>query len=517
MIVKHKIMRVNNEEVLIVFLDRNLEEFADELGESPEEREHSLKSMISEYIKKKKLNFTGSIVKIVVGSLLVATLTLGAQKTLNAEAKVTDENMVHVVKAGESLWTISQKTGIPINDLKTINNITSDIIHPGQELLLKPNTEIGTYIVQSGDSLWKIADKYSMSVNDLKELNNIGDTIYPGQKLKVLQAKTNKYTVKSGDSLYKIANQYNTTIDAIKKLNNLTSDIIHPGDVLLIPTTTQTTPTTPANPKPETTARTVTIKRSNGSLQTLDLEEYVVGVVSAELGAGFHEEAYKAQAVAARTYAAKMIELGQTLTDTDSHQVYRDKTQIKNSWGERDFNKYYPIIQKAVNDTRGEVITYNGKYIEAYFFSTSNGKTEEPKYVWGGTVPYLKSVDSHWDTRSPYYYKASTFTYSEFANRLGISPNSLYATVTSRTANGSVNTINIGGRVFTGTYVKSRLGLRSTDFTISFSNGKVTIEQRGWGHGVGLSQYGAHFMAQEGYTYDQIIRHYYQGVKIEKM
>lgn len=515
MIVKHKIMRVNNEEVLIVYLDRNLEEFADELGENPEEREKSLKSMVSEYVAKKKLNFKGNLVKIVVGSLLVATLTLGAQKALTAEAKVTDENIVHVVKSGESLWSIAQKTGLSIEDLKAINNITGDIIHPGQELLLTPSAEIGIYTVQPGDSLWKIADKYSMSINDIQKLNNIGETIYPGQKLKVIQAKTNKYTVKSGDSLYNIAKKYNTTVSAIKNLNKLTSDVIHPGDVLLIPTST--TSTTPTPPKTEVASKTITIKRSNGSLQTLDLEEYVVGVVSAELGAGFHVEAYKAQAVAARTYAAQIMSQGKILTDTDSHQVYRDKNQIKTSWGERDFNKYYPIIQKAVNDTKGEVITYNGKYIEAFFFSTSNGRTEEPQYVWGGTVPYLKSVDSHWDTRSPYYYKVSTFTYSEFANRLGISTNSLFATVTSRTANGSVNTINIGGRTFTGTYVKSKLGLRSTDFTISFSNGKVTIEQRGWGHSVGLSQYGAHFMAQEGYSYTDIIHHYYQGVKIERI
>ena len=194
-----------------------------------------------------------------------------------------------------------------------------------------------------------------------------------------------------------------------------------------------------------------------------------------------------------------------------------DSTEIRNSWGENDYNKYYPLVQKAVKETEGEVITHEGDYIEALFFSTSNGRTEMPEYVWGGKLDYLQSVDSHWDNRSPYYYRVSTFTYSEFTSRLGVASTNLYANVTSRTANGSVNTINISGRVFSGNYMKSRLGLRSTDFTIKFINGKVEIEQRGWGHAVGLSQYGAYFMGEEGFTYRQIINHYYQGVDIIKI
>lgn len=563
MIVRHKIIQENGEDVLVVYLDSNMEEFAQELGDTPKERERNLLEKVHDYIKEKKVNFTGKVVKVIVGALVVATLGIGVGQNIKAEAQPSVDKQVYVVEPGDNLWTIARNVGMSVEEIKDLNNLRSDIIHPGQTLFLQKNAEIGTYNVQVGDNLWTIAKKYGMSVSELKEINNItSDLIHPGDKLKVVQAKapqkitvksgdnlwtiarnynmtiselkslnnltsdiihpgqelivsgettptSRTYTVKSGDNLWTLARTFNTTVNDLKRVNNLTSDIIRPGDTLTIPTTVGET-TTP-------TIDTISVRRSSGVVQNISLEEYVTGVVAAELGAGFNEAAYKAQALAARTYAARRIKEGKTITDTDSHQVYRDRNQIRNSWGTNDFNKYYPLVEKAVRETKGEVIMYEGDYIDALFFSTSNGRTEMPQYVWGGKLDYLQSVDSHWDRKSPYFYRVSTFTNSEFAGRLGISTSSLYAEVISRTANGSVNTINIGGRVFSGNYVKSRLGLRSTDFDIKFTSGKVSIEQRGWGHGVGLSQYGAYFMGEEGYSYQEIIHHYYRGVDIVKI
>lgn len=566
MIIRHKIIQENGEDVLLVYLDTNMVEFAEEFGETPKEREENLVNKVQNYLQDKKVNFSGKVVKVLVGALVVATFSLGLGQSMKAEAKAPTPHQVYIVESGDNLWNISKSVGISVDELKAINDLKTDKIFPGQTLLLRKDAEIGTVIVQKGDNLWTIANKYGMSVEELKELNNnVSDIIYPGQKLRVIQAKTQSYTVKSGDSLWKIANQYgmsvnelkslnnltsdniypgqilhvlerekttktytvqagdnlwtlarnyNTTVEEIKRVNNLTSDIIRPNQVLIIPTTT-TTATTPDTPTIST--KYISVRRQSGVTQSIELEAYVTGVVAAELGAGFNEAAYKAQAVAARTYAARRIEEGKTISDTDSHQVYLDRNQIRSRWGENDFNKYYPLVEKAVKETKGEVLVYEGEYIDALFFSTSNGRTELPQYVWGGKLDYLQSVDSHWDKKSPYYYKVSTFTNGEFASRLGLSTTGLYAEVISRTANGSVNSINIGGRVFSGNYVKSRLGLRSTDFTIKFLSGKVSIEQRGWGHGVGLSQYGAYFMGEEGYNYQQILHHYYKGVDIVKI
>ncbi len=559
MIIKHKVMVENNEEVLVVYLDNNLEEFANGLGDNSLEGEKNLLEQIKDYIKSKNINFTGNMVKVLAGGLLLATLSFAPGGGMEAKAapmptqsyvvepgdnlwtiarnydltvdelkeinnlgtdiiqpgqtlqirSSTQNRSVHIASTGDSLWGIARTYHLTVSELKSYNNMTSDTIHKGQALLLIPNAEIGRYRVQTGDSLWGIARKYQMSVDELKRLNDTTDVIQPGQMLKVVQARSPEtYTVQPGDSLWSIANRNNVTVSQLQSMNQLDTTIIQPGQTIYVPY--NTTPTVEA----PVTDMTVTVQRTNGAVQSISLEDYVVGVVAAELGAGFNEASYKAQALAARTYAAKHVSEGKTITDTDSHQVYRDESQIRNAWGEHDYQTYYPMVRQAVYDTSGQVIQHDGEFIDALFFSTSNGRTEEPTFVWGGERPYLQSVDSHWDTRSPYYYRETIFTSSEFASRLGINASNIYIDVLSRTANGSVNTINISGRTFTGNYVKRRLGLRSTDFDIRLSGGRVNIAQRGWGHAVGLSQYGAYFMGEEGYTHEEIIHHYYQGVDI---
>src|SRR5690606_25067991 len=182
----------------------------------------------------------------------------------------------------------------------------------------------------------------------------------------------------------------------------------------------------------------------------------MMGVVSAEMPPYFHEEALKAQALPARTYAAHYVKKGRILSDTDHHQVYYSEDELRRMWGKQ-FDTYYTKVKNAVLATKGEVITYDGELIEAYFFSTSNGRTEEPKYVWGGSVPYLKSVESPWDTQSAEFYDVKTMSYSQFSSKLGLGgTGSLYAEVLSYTPGGGVDRINIAGKVFNGEDVRAR-------------------------------------------------------------
>lgn len=619
---KYKIRKEENQEVLCLYLDYH-EEFGEEfIAKAKEGRD-----AIAQFLKERGVHFKGHLVKLFVGSVLVGTMVLaGGHDERRVEAKTAESpKQVYTVQAGDSLYAISRRTGVPIETLKALNNLSSDVIHPGQHLLLVNEAEVGTYRVQPGDSLYVIAKKYGMQVDELKALNGLTtDLIHPGQMLKVVQkARSNQdqaaqtqvytvqpgdnlstiakrfglttaalksmnrlnsdlihpgqqliirdtaiqdaqegvltytvqpgdnlstiakrhgmttqelkamngltsdriypgqvlkvkgnqipqtYTVKSGDSLWTIARQFDMTVQELKHLNRLDSEIIHPGQVLrVVPGERQETTV-------DTT--TITLRRANGQLVTLNLEDYIIGVVSAEMPPYFHEEALKAQALTARTYAAHYVKKGRILSDTDHHQVYYSEDELRRMWGKQ-FDTYYTKVKNAVLATKGEVITYDGELIEAYFFSTSNGRTEEPKYVWGGSVPYLKSVESPWDTQSAEFYDVKTMSYSQFSSKLGLGgTGSLYAEVLSYTPGGGVDRINIAGKVFNGEDVRARLGLRSTDFELHFEGGNVRIVQRGWGHRIGMSQYGANYMGQAGYTYREIIHHYYQGVQIEKL
>ncbi|WP_100332463.1 stage II sporulation protein D [Bacillus xiapuensis] len=258
--------------------------------------------------------------------------------------------------------------------------------------------------------------------------------------------------------------------------------------------------------------------------ETFPLEQYVAGVVAAEMPAEFEKEALKAQALTARTFIVKHMMNGKRanggqahVTDTVNHQVFRTKKELQRIWG-KDYDWKWKKITEAVQDTKGQIITYNNSPITASFFSTSNGYTENSEDYWNAPLPYLKSVSSPWDERSPKYLSKKVMPIREFEQKLGVSIGSDQeaGTITARTPGKRIAKIKIGSKEFTGREVREKLGLPSSDFSWVLKGEEVVISTKGYGHGVGMSQYGANGMAKAGKTHLEIIKHYYQQTDVEK-
>lgn len=262
--------------------------------------------------------------------------------------------------------------------------------------------------------------------------------------------------------------------------------------------------------------QTVTIHRNNGSVITIDLEEYIIGVVASEMPASFNIEALKAQSVLARTYALRAKSTGKVLTDTVSTQSYIDTSQMNAKWGSS-YNTYYNKIKSAVDSTKGEYLSYNGTYIEALYHSTNNGKTESSLDVFGNYYPYLVSVTSEYDKSASSYLRTVEIDLNTISSKLGINLNSeSIIEIISYTDGSNIKEITIDGSTFTGKRVREALGLRSADFDIVVNGTTANITTRGFGHGVGMSQYGANGMANAGYNYQSILSHYYPGTILKK-
>ena len=265
----------------------------------------------------------------------------------------------------------------------------------------------------------------------------------------------------------------------------------------------------------------IKVKDNNkAEVTTMNLEEYIIGVVAAEMPASFNLEALKAQAIASRTYAVYKMETSNKEYDvvTDvSNQSYITIEEMKNKWG-NDFEKYYTKISTAVNDTLGQVLTYNNKIIEAYYFAMSNGYTEDVSLVFSEDRDYLKSVKSIYENESLKNFLVETeFTKEEICKKLEITCNSLSFKNIERSNTGRVKTLMINDKIYKGTEIRTKLRLRSTDFDIESNNNKITITTRGYGHGVGMSQYGANGMANAGYDYEKILKYYYKNIEISSI
>ncbi|MCS1352263.1 stage II sporulation protein D [Mechercharimyces sp. CAU 1602] len=272
--------------------------------------------------------------------------------------------------------------------------------------------------------------------------------------------------------------------------------------------------------------------------EEISLEAYVRGVVAAEMPADFHVEALKAQALAARTYIIDRLRKdnfhdmessfgegakGAHVSDTVRHQVYASDEMLRAKWG-AEYISYSNKVNQAVKETENKVLLYEKQPIYAAFFSTSNGRTENSEDYFTAPYPYLRSVDSSWDQESPKFRDEVTLSLDEFSKKLlentrkKVSPpnkwNSNWIKVKGWTEGERVDEVIIDGQLFSGREVREALNLSSSDFTWKYDQGKLTFRTEGYGHGVGMSQWGANLMAEEGKGAQEIVKHYYSGIDI---
>lgn len=268
-------------------------------------------------------------------------------------------------------------------------------------------------------------------------------------------------------------------------------------------------------------------------VEEIDLDQYLYGVVSAEMPASFEAEALKAQAVVARTYTIYKIvnndgkhEDADICDDSTCCQAWISKEDRLEKWDEDNRDEYWNKIVKAVNETQGKIVTYEGKPINAFFHSNSGGKTEAPINVWGGSgYPYLQSVSTAGEDAYSQYSSEASFSKEEFEEKIKEVHSDFKINykeedcikIEEYTDGDRVKTIKIGNLELSGVEVRNILGLRSANFTVTVDDDKIEFKVTGYGHGVGMSQTGADSLAKEGKTYEDIIHHFYTGVEIVDM
>jgi stage II sporulation protein D len=297
--------------------------------------------------------------------------------------------------------------------------------------------------------------------------------------------------------------------------------------------------TQPKTKKAEETQLTIKVYiTEEDKVVEMNFNEYLKGVVAAEMPASFHIEALKAQAVAARTYVYhRLINNEKNGIDVPEHKgadictnpahckAWISKKKALEKWGLLSSGKYWDKISKAVDETTDMIITYEHEPIDAVFHSTSSGRTENSEEVWTNTIPYLRSVISEGEEASPKFTSKLEITLTEFKEKLSsVRPEIKFEgnpgdfiEKFEKTEGGSIKTIRIGGCDFKGTEIRKIFELNSANFTITIDNDKVVFNVKGNGHGVGMSQYGANYLAQQGKYYEEILKHYYKDVEIVKM
>ena len=260
------------------------------------------------------------------------------------------------------------------------------------------------------------------------------------------------------------------------------------------------------------TKLTMRLRMPDGTTQEMDMDTYLVGVVAGEMPASFAPEALKAQAVVARTFTLRAFTTGgkhgdgSVCTDSTCCQAYRGDLQ----------GESLQKITTAVLETSGQVLLYEGNLIEATYFSCSGGSTEDAVAVWGTDYPYLRATVSPGEEHATHYTDTVYFSKEEFSKAFGgLSGDAKHwIGFATYTAGGGVHSILIGGKEYKGTQIRTMLGLRSTVFTMTVEGERIKVTTKGYGHRVGMSQYGADAMAMNGSTYPEILAHYYQGTEL---
>lgn len=270
---------------------------------------------------------------------------------------------------------------------------------------------------------------------------------------------------------------------------------------------------------------------STGKTEKIKLREYIIGSVAAEMPANYHTEALKAQAVASYTYAKKVSEqnekykesyLGEAdITDSpDTHQGYIDEKRRKEKWGDN-FEEYEKKISNAVDEVFGYFMTYNGDTALAVYHSNSAGRTQSAKTLWGTDIPYLSSVESPGDKLSPDYITTQKFDENEFRKLAKSCDINLdgdaeeWVGELTKAESGYVISVRLGSTEVSASKFREEFGLRSCCFDVDYADDNFTVTCYGYGHGAGMSQYGADYMARQGSTWREILRHYYKGIEFD--
>ncbi len=268
----------------------------------------------------------------------------------------------------------------------------------------------------------------------------------------------------------------------------------------------------------------------SGEISEMNFRKYIIGVVAGEMPVEFHSEALSAQCAAAATVARRRMMLGGSdslsgaviSTDPSVHQAYLTEEQMRERWGD-DFEKYYEKLVSAVDEAIGYGIFYDGQLIDAVYHAVSTGVTEDAVNVWSDSEDYLKSTDSEGDKLSPKYSSLLVVPFSEFQEKMkekGVvlgEDKALWISGGVYSDAGTLLSVNIGDKSFSGSEIRDMFSLRSAAVTMSITSEGVNMDVKGYGHGVGLSQYGADYLARQGYTWQEILTHYYSGVTVEKL
>lgn len=464
MISNHKI----EDNILYIYFD-----FSYEFGKFDSLKEENILSSILKYIKEKKIKFNGKKIMLCASGIVFANI-LFSPITNNID--------------------FNYKNNIIENEIYNTTNNNKDIekeVFNNKEEILVDNKEDNVISNNTDSTKENISDS---KIDIKKEETIINNT-----------STEDKQTITNIDNQVKEEINKDTSIDSEIKENN--KEVIESNKEVI-----------ESNEEKDLTEEVkfinpVTIYRTNGSIITLELEDYLIGVLAGEMPASFNIEALKAGAVAARTYTLKYISENKKLTDNESTQTYLDNIELKVKWGS-DFNKYYDKITSAVNLTKGIYMTYNGKYIDAVYHASNNGYTVSSNKVWKNDIPYLKSVESPWDINSSSYLRVKNISIEEFNKKLNIELKLDSKIELIKDNTNHIEKIIIDETEFNGIEFRQKLGLRSTDFEIKINNDFVEITTKGYGHGVGMSQYGANGMANSGYNYIEILKHYYTGIII---
>lgn len=460
--IKHNYESINGINTLVLYVNySDKEEFGIDFDDYKSKVKNAVQS-IKNYIRKNLNNISDNTALLVLNGIVVGTLTLGS---------------------------VTMPNDLIINEIKPIDQIEESI----------NNDTNKTNESTINDDIINTDEKIEES-NDMTENQTVED-----------QKTEEKSTLHT---------ENNISPNSINKTNNTqtTNQTQNNNKAPSQGSTSAPTPTPNPQPAPEPAptynGQVISVKLASGQIIQTGLEDYVTNVVCSEMPALFEIEALKAQSVAARTYALKKISSGATLSATVSDQVYKTDTELKAMW-QGSYNQYYNKVKSAVESTRGQTIKYNGAYIDALYFSTSNGKTEDAVNVWGNSIPYLKSVTCNFDIGTKLYKKEKVISKSEVSKKLGVTINSASDfNIISKTEGNRVKDVSVCGKTFTGVKIRSLLGLNSADFEVTDSGNNLIFSNRGYGHGVGMSQYGANEMAKQGYSYINILKYFYTGVTV---